>query len=71
MRDQAYVDLDNRISAAKVRFSEHTNHIWDFQQFNAQAIPPFAFQFLMGEIHAFLRHMRHCVGKKVRVVLYE
>uniref|UniRef100_A0A915JHW6 MULE transposase domain-containing protein n=1 Tax=Romanomermis culicivorax TaxID=13658 RepID=A0A915JHW6_ROMCU len=70
-RDQTYQDLDERISTSKIRFYEATNHVWDFPNFDAGRMPPFAFQFLMGEIHAYLRFMRHCVGKKSRIVVHD
>lgn len=70
-RDPTYAELDNRINLARNQIFQATGHLWGDQNINVYQLPPPDFQLLMREIHMYLRHMRHLVGKKSRVVLNE
>uniref|UniRef100_A0A915JDF0 MULE transposase domain-containing protein n=1 Tax=Romanomermis culicivorax TaxID=13658 RepID=A0A915JDF0_ROMCU len=68
-RDQTYVELDDRIEAAKQRLVETTEQFWNIPDFNPDALPQNDFHVLMAEVHRFLRCVRFLIGKKSRVVI--
>lgn len=68
-RDPTYVDLDNRINDAKNHLHATTGHLWDVPNLDLNAMQPIEFQYLMHEIHEYLKYVRHLVGKKSRVVV--
>lgn len=70
-RNITYVDLDNRIEAAKQQLWNNTGHIWNVANFEINNMLPDQYQFLMAEMHAYLRYVRHMVGKKTRVALVD
>uniref|UniRef100_A0A915IKG3 G-protein coupled receptors family 1 profile domain-containing protein n=1 Tax=Romanomermis culicivorax TaxID=13658 RepID=A0A915IKG3_ROMCU len=58
-RDETYVELDRRMMMAKDRFLNATDHLWNYPAFNAELMNPHEFQYLMNEIHQYLRYIRH------------
>jgi len=71
VRDATYVELDRRIAAAKTQFQNLTGHLWNVPEVDFAVMPAHDFQFLMHETHTYLRRMRHLIGKKSRVVVFD
>lgn len=65
--DPAYIELHARIVESRSQFYQRTFFLWDVPNFDANNIFPADFQFLCAQIHAYLREMRHLIGKKTQV----
>jgi hypothetical protein len=48
---------------AKADFYARTGHLWNVSNLNLEIMHHHEFQFLITEIHQYLRYIRHLVGK--------